>query len=290
MNITQKATGYLVLLTFFWGLTFPLVGASVKHVDPYGFVFYRFVLAACFMLPFIVRKLKKLKVNVFLYCVLLGFLNNAIYSLQSAGLKTISPNESAFITSSSVIMVPFLSLLLRVNIPKSMDYICALICLAGLYILTGANMTHISIGQIETGLCALAVALYIIVLQHVSTFSKDYDLIAFYQIVMTAIFALPFGWQSTIVSYTNVSVILAILFCAIFATNIAIYLQSRYQHYVTPAKAALIFCLEPVFASICNWMLNGENISGATMLGGSLILLGVALPDILKLVPERVPR
>ena len=80
------------------------------------------------------------------------------------------------------------------------------------------------------------------------------------------------GWNSV--------VIFVIIFCSLFATVIALFIQLRFQHHTTALKAALIFSLEPVFANVFDALLNREIVSPLTLTGGFLILLSILTPEI----------
>ena len=49
---------------------------------------------------------------------------------------------------------------------------------------------------------------------------------------------------------------------------------------MSSARAALIFCLEPVFAAGTSWLWLGERLSLTQWLGGGLILLGMVAADL----------
>ena len=45
-------------------------------------------------------------------------------------------------------------------------------------------------------------------------------------------------------------------------------------------SAALIFCLEPVFAALASWVWFGERLSALQWVGGGLILAGMVLAEL----------
>ncbi len=290
MVSSRKAEFYLLIVAMIWGLTFPVIGTAVKSISPVDFVFIRFLLAAAIFLPIIFKDLKYTNLSTILYGLLLGILNMSVYSLQSMGLKTIGSAQSAFITSASVILVPFLLLFFRNHPVKFFDFICSGICLIGLYILTGANLTTLNKGELLTVLCAIGWAFTVILIQFSSQKVKKLNLLVFYQILFTALLALPFSIVNGVKMIWNNQVIFAILFCAIFATVIVFHLQFKYQKYTTATKAALIFCAEPLFACLFAWIINGERLTLNTLIGGGIIVLGMMLPDLLKLNRKKDPQ
>lgn len=279
----KKAELYLLIVTALWGLTFPLVGAAVKEISPMNFVFVRFSLAAMVMLPFVWKDLNFLDGHTLIYAIVLGLLNLGAYSFQSMGLTTISAAESAFITAISVVLVPFLLLFFKGQTLKTWDVVSSIICLLGLYILTGAHLINLNSGELETLLCAICVAFSVIVVQMAAHKITKFSLLVFYQILFTALFALPFAAYQHDHLTLNHQVIFSILFCAIFATVIALYLQVKFQKFVTAYKAALIYSAEPLFACIFAWMLNGDKITPSIILGGSIIFFSMISADIVKI-------
>ena len=67
----------------------------------------------------------------------------------------------------------------------------------------------------------------------------------------------------------------ALLITGIFATFIAIGMMVWAQKLLTPTKIAVIFALEPVFASTYAWYVAGELLSISGWIGGILIIGGV---------------
>lgn len=289
MKKSSQAELYLLLITLFWGMTFPLIHSCIQHITPIAFVFLRFSFATFLLLPFVLKSLKYTDAKILTVSIILGAINFGAYSLQTTGLKTISAEQSAFITGINIVLVPFLSLLFRSEKPKILDFIASLLCLLGLYILTGADLKNISIGQVYTLLCAILYALAIVIIQISTKVASRYNLLAFYQILFTAFFAYPLAVKEEFTGITHISVIIAILFCSIFATVIALYVQMRFQRETTANKAALIFCLEPIFASIFGWIINHQPIGFDIYIGGSIIIISLLLPDLCKKVRKNRP-
>jgi drug/metabolite transporter (DMT)-like permease len=97
--------------------------------------------------------------------------------------------------------------------------------------------------------------------------------------------ALPGGWA---LGMQGLSSPMAWAFMAILigpCTLLAFLLMNRWQRHVSPSLAALIYCLEPVFASLLalflpgwfsHWMglpYENEVLTSQLLLGGGLILL-----------------
>ena len=77
------------------------------------------------------------------------------------------------------------------------------------------------------------------------------------------------------------------MFCAVFATNIVFYLQLRYQKNTSATRAAIIYALEPVFATFFSYFIVHEPITPHTLIGGALIFCSIAINDVLKLFSKK---
>ena len=69
-------------------------------------------------------------------------------------------------------------------------------------------------------------------------------------------------------------------FTAVLATAVALVWQMRAQRFMSSARAALIFCAEPVFAAVASWLWFGERLSVLQWTGGGLILVGMVMAEL----------
>lgn len=281
--MTQSARAHVALffVTLLWGLTFPLIKDAVSTISPSLFVVLRISIASVILLPFIIVYRKRTTFSMIKWTLLLGFLQSATYVFQSIGLETVSSANSAFLTAFSVVVVPFLALIFLRNKPRWYDFAATLLCLGGIFILTGANVFKMTGGDFWTLGCAFSYAFYVIALQ---VFSKKLDpedttLALGYQIVFSLILPLLTTSYKNFGIVFSGSVIIPVLFCSIFATCVVFYLQLRYQRYVSVSKAVLIYAFEPIFATIFGYVLNGEAIYWSTVIGGFLIIISFVLSE-----------
>src|SRR5207237_6417250 len=77
-------------------------------------------------------------------------------------------------------------------------------------------------------------------------------------------------------------------YTVLFASTICFVLQMSAQRHMSSARAALIFCFEPLFAALTSWLVLGERLSLVQWLGGGLILLGMLAAELpWQPAPER---
>jgi drug/metabolite transporter (DMT)-like permease len=285
MKLSSKANLYLVLATMMWGATFPLTRNALTAVDPFVFVSLRFAIAALFLLPLVIGLFHKTSKVLIWGSLLVGVFNAAAYLCQTIGLQTVNSARGAFITGSSVVVVPFLAPLFRLNKPTTIDIVCALIGFLGLAVLTDVRHLQISRGDIWIFLGAMAFSLQITYLQRLTQIVKDYKLLAFYQLLFTIPFVLLLTRGHDFSAAIHPKALSGILFCALFATSLAYYLQNKYQKFTSASKVALIFALEPLFASIFGFI-NHEIPAKSTIYGGLILLASLILPSVVAKIKE----
>ena len=265
-------------------MTFPLIRDALPFVNASAFVFVRFVLASVLFLPIVLVNFRRPSKALLAASLVLALLNSGVFLFQTIGLETISAPRSAFITGTNVLIVPFLLPLLKLDRPHLLDVVSALICLWGLYILTGANIDGFSQGDFWTLGCAVSYAFVIVFVQWVTPKIKGYSALAFYQILLgVPIMGLAASGASFKGLFTP-QVLVALVFCSLFATVVAFYLQMKYQQQVSAPKAALIYMLEPVFASLFAYFINKDQITKETLIGGAIILASLLIPLLPKVM------
>jgi drug/metabolite transporter (DMT)-like permease len=273
---------YLVLVAVLWGLTFPLIETSMELQDPFLFVALRFTLATLPILPYFLRNLTK---ELFWAGVVIGFLNCGAFVTQTIGLQTVSASRAAFLTGVYVFLIPLLSPLFRMGRPGMYEILSAALCFLGVYVLTGCDTTALTLGDLWVLSGAVFIAISVI---YIGKYSKDNlnpYMIAYSQIAMTALFAwmlCPFFSTFNFTALQNPQFLLSLTICSLLATILTIVLQCKYQKYVSLAKVTLIFSLEPVFAAIFDWMLNGVTPTIYTTIGGGLVLLSIVCLELFK--------
>lgn len=275
----------LLLVTLVWGTTFPLLKSASADLNGVEISALRFVVAAVCMLPFLARAPRAAWTDG----MLLGVLALASYVAQAYGLQHISSNRSAFLTSLNVLMVPFLGLLFGGRLSAAVLLAAILACLGiGLMSWEGGGSPQ---GDAATLLCALAYALYVIVLSRRSPRHQSAHLAATQIAVMAILATLWVLLQSTNTG-TLASLparaaphAMTILYLGACATAAMLFLQAIGQRKVAADKAAVIYSMEPVFASLFGWMWLGE-ILGARGLAGGAIVVGALLLSELRPQPK----
>lgn len=284
MNIQRKAILALFIVTIFWGATFPLIKISLAYISPGLFVTFRLSLSCLLFIPIIIKSNFKHKRYLLKVGAIFGSLEGLSFFFQTHGLYTVSSSESAFLTALSVIMIPFIGSIFKLDRLTTYSVIASCVSLLGIYALSGASFNNFTIGYLWSILCALVYAISVVYLSyetrknHNSEIFKDLRLL----IILQIIFGIPIPLISDIPSmylHLNYILLISITFCAI-TTIVCYYLQNTYQKYLSMAEVAVIFSFEPIFATIFGRVINDEKIYLSTIVGGLLILTSYFIIEI----------
>src|SRR6202161_3958925 len=127
------ALGFCALI---WGATFVAVKDALADVSVLVYLAVRFALAAVGMAIFCRRSLRGISRKAVWAGAQIGFCMFTAYVFQTSGLKSTSPLKAAFITGSSVVIVPLLLALFARRRINAWIWAGALAALVGLYFLT----------------------------------------------------------------------------------------------------------------------------------------------------------
>lgn len=288
MNVRRAAEAALVFNVILWGATFVLVKAALADASPVLFIALRFSLATGALLavfrgsamPW--RSWKTAGAGA-----LAGAFLFSGYVFQTTGLRLTTAPRSAFITGLTSVTVPLLAALVYRVKPLFSEVLGVLIATAGLALMTLPGVIGpLRAGDLLTVCCAVGFAAHIVTLGHFSE-KMDYRLLSVSQIAVSAVLS----WSLLLFLETphvtwRPAVVWAILITGLLCTALAFSIMAWAQRYTSPARTALIFMLEPVFAWITSYLTVGEGLSGRAAAGAALILGGVAMVELKPLNPR----
>ena len=128
--------------------------------------------------------------------------------------------------------------------------------------------------------CAIVFAVHILLLSH---FSKrmSTDWLSLQQIAVCAAIGLStFWWVEPVTVRWSGPVVFALMLTSVLATALAFWLMTWAQARTSPTRAALIFALEPVFAWLTSWIVEGEVLTVRAFAGAGCILAGILLMEL----------
>lgn len=286
MKLTKtKANLLLVLVTVAWGLGFLCVKVAINNgMSPAIINIIRGFIFSFLILVFFFPKIKNMKLYDFKIGLAIGIVNFLGFITQTVGAAYTTPSNSAFLSVTSVIMVPFLVWLFYGKRPTFILFISVIICLYGMAWLTGFRSSRniSNIGDILSLVCAFFFALSIAMLGN-SAKESEFAVIAFMLGITQMIGALIYfliAEKAAVPAINWHNVILPILFLGVGSSFLAQTSQVVAQKYTSASSAALIMTLEAVFASIFSVMFNYDKMSRSLIIGGALIMTSLLITKI----------
>ncbi len=265
----------LTATTILWGSSFPAIKLAVASINEYAYVGFRSLIAVLGLLPYTIHY--HLRKGLDKHLVLNGLTIGITYLLglwlQGWGMKYTTASNAAFITGLNVVFVHLYTAIKHRKYSKLLA-LSLTTALTGLYMLTNPTTKPPNIGDILVLLSAIVWAAYIIL---VSKYSKHNPVVlTFYAMIPSTSYTIVFIYNASATEWRILTNTLWILvYLAIACSNIATILQVYGQRHIRVEVAAIIYLLEPVFATILSYIVLGEVLRVKQIIGSTLILLAM---------------
>lgn len=291
-----KAESLLVFITLIWGGTFTFTKLGLSDCPPSLYIVFRFLIALTISLLIFGKHLKTLNLKTALHGMILGLLFGGGFILQTYGLDYTTPSISAFITGFTVSFTPFVFWIVERKPVKMWEKVGVVVAIIGLWIFSNPEFGKINIGDLLTLTSTLFWALYITYMDVFTrgndSFSHTTQLVIF-QFVAAAPLSLIsffiFDFHNLNVNFSE-NLFISLAYNGILASFLLTFIHTSVQRYSSPVKAALIFTLEPVFASVISFIALNEILSGREYFGASILLLGVVLAQVGRYIQKLVTK
>ena len=268
----------LFLTAALWGSTFT-IGKIASEVFSASFIIaFRFLVAGIAILFAAYPLRKQLDKKYFIHGFWLGFTLFLSYLLQVSGLTMgTSPGKSAFLCTTYCVMVPFIYWMVTMERPKAHHILCVFLCLAGVGILSLSGGWSMSMGDVLTVLSGLPCAINMVISSIVSK-NRNVLLLTCIELWVVTILAwiFVFAGKEFPSSFPMVAVG-GIIYLALFATALCMFLQGFGLKYAEPAIGGMIISLESVFGVIFSIIIYHERITLRMVAGFAVIFAAILL-------------
>lgn len=275
---TGRIYFFLILTTLFWGGSFLFSKIGLREIPPLWFVLSRFALASMIMLAIFGRRLKQLNWHTVRRGVIVGFALGITNITFVFGVSGTSISRAGVLNNLFILFIPLVTKLIWKDRIGRVNFAGIALAAVGIWLLATGGGSGFNRGDLVSTLCAFFIACHIIA---VSKVLKDDDvyLVSMVQFITVAIM----GGVATLISGIKIApvspmAIVAVVFCAVFPTIFCFTIQNRYQRYVTPTRAGLIYTLDPVWSLMAGFFVLGETLSPVEWFGCGLIFMAVLLP------------
>ena len=272
----------MVACAFFWGFGFVAMKIALSVYPTFWLLFFRFsggafLMWACFRKRLLVAARNDLKggalIGVFLF---MGI------GIQNLGLNYTSVGKQAFITGSYVVWVPLVLWVLRRIFPGWAAIAGALVCFAGMGLLTSDISGPLNVGDVLTAVAALFLAFHIISIGYYAR-NGDPMVLTFIQFVVAAVLSFCAAWIfNGALVLQGTRGLMEIAFATVFPTFLSFLLQNVGQKYTPPAHASILLGLESVFGALGGFLILHEVFTSRMVFGCFLIFAAVMLVELKK--------
>jgi drug/metabolite transporter (DMT)-like permease len=267
----------LIGVTVVWGVTFVQVKDAVELYPLFAFLAVRFAIATATLAVPAATRLRTLGRDGLTAGAFLGLLLAAGYALQTAGLQRTTVSGTGFVTGMYVVLTPVIALVLfRARIGAA-AWAGVVLSTVGLVMLAGIH------GSAAGDLLVLAgAAVYSLQIVLMERYAPRHDAVAFTVIEMAAactgllVVAAARGELSTPRGWTVWG---ALLVTGVFASALAYLVQTWAQRRTSATRTALAFTMEPVFAALFGYTLDGDRLGTFGWGGCAAIMAGIVLAE-----------
>ncbi len=269
----------LVLVAFVWGSGFVVTKGALNHITPYYLLCYRFFISVLILGIAFRKKLKGLNKQNLKGGFVIGTFMFLGFATQTVGLDYTTASKQAFITASSVVMVPFVAWATMKRKPDKFDLIGALFCFLGVGIISLSDELTLGYGEILSLIGAFCFALHTVSIAYY-TRKNDPILLSMIQMFVSGIYALicAVTMEGAFIPLNKVTAI-PILYLAIFSTFIAFSVQNVAQKHTSPTSAAMILSLEAVFGTALALVVLDEPFTLRMFIGFTLVFCAIMVTE-----------
>lgn len=293
----RRAALMLLLATVAWSFSFVWAKGTSAAINaaaglPAGSLFSaaalqatRFAVASLLWLALFRRSRRGWTVAAHARAALLGVLLSAGLVLQTIGLDLTTEAVSAFLTSLASLFVPLIVLTCFGVKPTPLVGLAVVVALGGVYLLTGASLRSLGVGEWTGLLCSIVFAAHLVLLNRLTNDDSPWRMAAGQFVWVAVSLGVLAAWTAPpleriqLAGLARFAVWGHVLALALLPTLFSFGVMTLYQPRVDPTRAAMIYLLEPVFASGVAWVLAGRGLGPEGLAGAGLILLANAMVE-----------
>lgn len=284
----SKAVFFTILAGILWGTSFPVIKAGLSYIDPFAFVFWRFLVASVVLLVtmLILRKLE-FRITDKKLLVFLGIANAAGYLLQYVGMNYTTAAKAALFINLSALWVAILSPKLLGESFSRKKALGVLFGLVGIvFVSTNLDFSTFGEGQLLGDfmlICSgVAWALFMIYNKKLimNSTSASFQSMT-WVLVLTLLSIAPFS----VLSGSRLFVLtgqawLVIFYTAIVCWVLPYYLWVEGLKHLSASTSTILLLSEIVIAVILSILVLKEPVTLLSTIGAFLIVIAIALVSV----------
>lgn len=275
----------LIITAIIWGTGFIGTEYAIETGAAASLIIaMRFIIAGFILGVINFKQLLKIEKDTLILGVFAGTILFFSFYLQTLGQSMTSVSNSSFLTSTNVVMVPFIVWIFTKERPKLKYFILGFTAFLGAAILSVdfSEGIHLNVGDILVFVATMGFACHIAFLGMFSK-GKNANQLTFLQMAVAGVLAFIFmatfdkqamNLEIAIKAFPSVS------YLAIFSSCICYYFQTTAQQHTAPSKAAIFLCTEGFFGSLFAVLLGFDPLTTTLVVGGFIIITSVILAEV----------
>ena len=276
----------VLLIMVFWAGNFIVVKGAIGVLPPVGFTFLRYIIAASTLVALLRWREGAIRLprGDTLKIALLGLIGFGCYQiLWPVALQTIPAGDSALLIATTPVMTALLAMATGADTPNAVKLIGAFVSFAGVALVIAAGQGLVLgasfVGDLLTLLAAACWATYTvfgakILRRHSPLVTTTWAVIA------GTLLIAPIGiaqLASTDLTALAPVIILAVIYSGTLSAGIANVVIFHAVKMLGPTRVTAFQFLVPALAVLLAAIVLSEPIRPVQLVGGAIILLGVAL-------------
>ncbi len=275
----------LLLTAVIWGAGFSATQYAIDAgLSAAMILLMRFSLAALAMGAFCYRSIAALNKKEWLNGAISGLFLFLGFFFQTEGQGRTTPSNCAFLTTTNVLMVPFIVWAVTRKKPGLRNILLPVLTVIGIFILgyDAAQGFSLTAGDVLALVCAFFFACHIASLEFTSR-KVEARKLTFVQMVTAAGLSLAYylvADRTPVGAQQMMDGALPILYLGLLSTCACFFLQTAAQKHTSATKAAIFLSLEGVFGSLFSVLLGLETLRWNLIVGGGVIFATVLLTEV----------
>lgn len=267
----------LFLTAAIWGFGFLAGAGAVASFPPFMILAMRYGGAMLLMLFAFHKHVTSVPVEDIKKCICLGVIQFVGAAMQLIALKYTTPGKQAFLVTSYVAFVPFISWVIVKRRPTAKAFLVGFITLGGIALLSVKESLSMGLGEGLSILFAIIFGIQIVItgmlMKNISPF-----VLSFFQFFTVGVLALAVSvfMGETLPSKPSPYAVGSVVYLIVFNTIIAFTVQNIAQKYVPDTRTSLILSTESVFGFLFSAILLGERMQVRGVVG-SVLIFGAVL-------------
>ena len=292
MRLTKErqATWLVFLASFLWGSSFVASKICLNAgLFPFETVFYRMAIGVAGLALVFHKELRRFSPAALRTGLTLGAITSVIYTVEMYGITMIETTKASFLTSTNIVMMPFLCALFFKAMPKPRSFLAAAVTITGvgLMSLTGGESFSLALGDTLLLCAALLYAMTSITVAKLGGGASPIQ-ITFLQLTVTMVYTGVMTLiQGRVGSYPP-QAIGALLYLAIGPTFICFLIKNYSLQYISPMRCTLILSTEGVFCALLSVIILHDTVTLKMVAGIVLIFTGIMIENFGSYIFEKI--